>query len=358
MKKRIKAKNLFKIVATTAALLSFPLGNVHAMNHMEKNSFIPYSTMHVSQNFGSNIPVEPTKTWTITFNTPVNPDSVNENTIYVLDSTNNKVNVTFEKKQGSNVVEVKAPETKYTPGATYYLHITTEVESSKGKKLKEPVVMPFTILSNDRITINSTWASTPPSIDGNITSSEWGAPVFSKNLTYKNALTGEQESHEMTGYIKNDGEFLYIGVKVAGDNFESEHSTMDGNVDVMEVYFDNNNDEQITAGEYTKNFWNLDFGNWVFKGDGTWSSQGVKDSIGKATHSNQATGDYHYEFKMPLSSISNDKLGIKFNFREMHPENGKLTWVGPDGSRAEDMWPELGSRYDTSTYAILQLAKN
>lgn len=86
----------------------------------------------------------PDKTWTITFNSEVDAHTVSEDTIYVIDENNHKVEgLTFTTKDKK--VEVHAPTLGYDRGKTYTLHVTPAVQSSNGIALKQESTKVFTI---------------------------------------------------------------------------------------------------------------------------------------------------------------------------------------------------------------------
>lgn len=84
------------------------------------------------------------KKWTVKFNTEVDPTSVNDNSIYVLDSSGNKVKDITTTTMGSKV-EVHASKEGYTSGKTYTLHVTNAVKSTKNTILKKEETKTFTI---------------------------------------------------------------------------------------------------------------------------------------------------------------------------------------------------------------------
>lgn len=126
--------------------------------------------------------------------------------------------------------------------------------------------------------IYSPYASTPPTIDGLLSTDEWGSPAITKTLSYTHNITHESETHEMTVYFMNNHCYLYTAIRVTDDDFEGEDYQMGEDVDVIELYFDNDNDGVIEAYEDIKNFWNLEYRDW-FKvgGEYRW-----RDEIGRA----------------------------------------------------------------------------
>lgn len=87
--------------------------------------------------------VAPNKSWTITFNDVVDPSTVNAQTIYVVDSKQNNMNVSLQPS--GETVRVDAPIAHYTAGETYTLVITNAVTSKHGIPLTTTIQKSFTI---------------------------------------------------------------------------------------------------------------------------------------------------------------------------------------------------------------------
>ena len=79
-----------------------------------------------------------------TFNAEVDPASVLDNSIYVVDANGNKVKGITFSTMGTKV-EVHAPEAGYKPGKTYTLHVTKAIKSSKSTLLKKEESKTFKI---------------------------------------------------------------------------------------------------------------------------------------------------------------------------------------------------------------------
>jgi hypothetical protein len=211
--------------------------------------------------------------------------------------------------------------------------------------------------------IQSSYASTPPVIDGLLSLSEWGSPVITKTLDYFNCITGQDETHEMLVYFMNDNAYLYVAIRITNEDFESEDIQLD-DVDVIELYFDNDNDEVIEANEDIKNFWNLEYSDWFYnpteEGSVRWSEDERADGIGAASHSTHSMGDYIYEFEIPLDSgdihdlaiTTSSIVGIKILYREMYYNATDEYWH----SKGEDGWPAVEGRFDGTTYGKLVLS--
>lgn len=88
----------------------------------------------------TNVPLD--KEWKVTFNMGLNPDDVNNDSIYVVNEKNNKVDIKVSLNSDRKSLTV-SPVRPYEQGKTYYLIITNKVTSEKGNKLKRPVRMRF-----------------------------------------------------------------------------------------------------------------------------------------------------------------------------------------------------------------------
>lgn len=100
----------------------------------------PSKAASVNWKEAANVPVD--KVWSIKFNKTLDRSSVNNNTVYIVDSKNNKVNTVLGFTDNDMTVTVDAvPD--YLPGQQYFLYITEEV-GSKGYHNKNKVAMSFT----------------------------------------------------------------------------------------------------------------------------------------------------------------------------------------------------------------------
>lgn len=81
------------------------------------------------------------------------------------------------------------------------------------------------------------WAPTPPTINGEIVTSEWERAA-SASFT----ITIGGNPYSATFYVMNDATTLYIAMKIADDDFNPD-------ADGVAVYFDNDNDGSFEAGD-------------------------------------------------------------------------------------------------------------
>ncbi|PIC77050.1 hypothetical protein CSV74_07185 [Sporosarcina sp. P19] len=87
----------------------------------------------------------PDKPWTVTFNKPVNKNTVNEKSIYITDSKRVTQNNEITYSDSDQKVHIAPPVGNYRSGETYTLHITQAVHNTDGKPLKAPVTKTFSI---------------------------------------------------------------------------------------------------------------------------------------------------------------------------------------------------------------------
>lgn len=80
--------------------------------------------------------------WRISFNIPLNPKTVNKDTMYVTNSQNQKLRTYIKYDVEKGTIEVE-PLEPYATNEYYYLIITTDVKSRGGQSLNEPVQIKF-----------------------------------------------------------------------------------------------------------------------------------------------------------------------------------------------------------------------
>lgn len=85
--------------------------------------------------------VDPGHIWKIKLNTTIDPDSVHDENIYILDEQQNKVNIDLYPLM--NEIAIKPPKGGYPPGV-YTLYIK-ELQSLKGKAMQKPIEMEFVV---------------------------------------------------------------------------------------------------------------------------------------------------------------------------------------------------------------------
>lgn len=83
------------------------------------------------------------KVWTVTFNEPLDPKTINNSTVFVKNAFNRAVEVSVNLSADGKSVSV-TPSQMYVPGLDYELHITNVV-STQNEVLSPSVKMPFVI---------------------------------------------------------------------------------------------------------------------------------------------------------------------------------------------------------------------
>ena len=80
--------------------------------------------------------------WRIRFNIPLDPKTVNKDTMYVTNSQNQKLHTSIWYNIKDEMIEIE-PLEPYSTNEYYHLVITTRVHSKGGQSLNEPVNVKF-----------------------------------------------------------------------------------------------------------------------------------------------------------------------------------------------------------------------
>ncbi|MBQ9200593.1 MAG: Ig-like domain-containing protein [Lachnospiraceae bacterium] len=80
--------------------------------------------------------------WRVTFNIPLDPKTVNSDTMYVTNSQDQKLQTYIRYDVKNEVIEVEPLEPYATTGY-YFLNITTRVKSKGGQSLRDPISIKF-----------------------------------------------------------------------------------------------------------------------------------------------------------------------------------------------------------------------
>ena len=80
--------------------------------------------------------------WRVRFNIPLDPHTVNKETMYVMNSQNQKLQSYIRYDTKNEIIEVE-PLEPYSTNEYYFLTITKNVKSRGGQSLKEPVQIKF-----------------------------------------------------------------------------------------------------------------------------------------------------------------------------------------------------------------------
>ena len=82
--------------------------------------------------------------WKVKFTAPLNPATVNTTNLYVVDASGNKIKASINYDEVSNCIEIE-PFFAYEYDQSYVLHVTRNVESRGGQRLKKEVLLKFNI---------------------------------------------------------------------------------------------------------------------------------------------------------------------------------------------------------------------
>lgn len=104
---------------------------------------IKVSAQDIYKTFDAKYDILQDKIWTIRLNDNVDPSTINNKNIKVLDGTNSEASISVSYNDAEKSITVK-PNTNYVPSKTYTLYISN-LMSKAGSNLKNPVKMSFTI---------------------------------------------------------------------------------------------------------------------------------------------------------------------------------------------------------------------
>ncbi|MBM7570257.1 N-acetylmuramoyl-L-alanine amidase [Aquibacillus albus] len=108
-----------------------------------------------SKSIASYESVEPTKVWTVEFNTEMDSESINNETIYVIDSNENKVATSIYLTEDKRKAKVNPPANGYKQEENYQLVVTNDVYSTNKVLIKQGYSIDFTIKAADIASDNS-----------------------------------------------------------------------------------------------------------------------------------------------------------------------------------------------------------
>ena len=80
--------------------------------------------------------------WYVRFNIPLDPKTVNKDTMYVSNSQNQRLRTYIKYVPEKELIEIE-PLEPYAENEYYHLVITTNVRSKGGQSLREPVQIKF-----------------------------------------------------------------------------------------------------------------------------------------------------------------------------------------------------------------------
>ena len=211
--------------------------------------------------------------------------------------------------------------------------------------------------------IDSGWASSPPSIDGNITSGEWtNATVRDFTLNMTSRTTGAL-NRTLQGrlFVENNWTTAFIAVQVFNDDYEAKDAG--GKFDGLFVLFDHNDTGSLVLGDNGEGMyaWNGSYfysnNDLYYDGAGSWyyDTYGGRNNDGAMawSHTNQtqgALGNWTFEMMIPL--VGSDDYD--FNITSLPWTVGFKVWLqepykGLDGVYPDD--PSVAKSIDEVTNA-------
>lgn len=159
--------------------------------------------------------------------------------------------------------------------------------------------------------VYSSWASTPPTIDGVISGGEWtDATVVLFSFEMRGIGGGLTETLDAKFYVKNSGSNLYVAIEVFDEDYDAENglSLWDG----CAIFFEEDNDdilEDNDNGMETTTYTGSDFYTYHDMVHRTWDLDlnygGNENGQMAWTHSvmvEDAVGDYTFEMRIPLTT--------------------------------------------------------
>ncbi|SOB90781.1 WD40 repeat protein [Ureibacillus xyleni] len=117
---------------------------------MEQIAFANEKVETSWKDWGKKDNVPKNKTWTVSFNQPIDVDSITADNVYIVDSYDQKMAVSFTISNEGKELIIEAPTYDYTPYETYTLYIEN-VQSQNQQVIKEPIKMDFTVDENEII---------------------------------------------------------------------------------------------------------------------------------------------------------------------------------------------------------------
>jgi mannosyl-glycoprotein endo-beta-N-acetylglucosaminidase len=106
------------------------------------------------------------KSWTIKLGSEVDSNSINSDSIKVTDSNGNSINVNISLGNDKKSLIIDPPIDSYQPLSDYYVYIGTDLKSTNGQSLANPVKMKFTTV--DKYEDSSKFQNSPQIINVDI----------------------------------------------------------------------------------------------------------------------------------------------------------------------------------------------
>ncbi|MBM7870642.1 beta-N-acetylglucosaminidase [Clostridium pascui] len=156
-----------------------------------------YNISHAAtsvKEFQSQTAISQDKVWTVKFNFNLNEETINNSNITVTDDKGNAVQATVMLGDTANTIKVLPKVEGYTPAKSYYVNVSTQVESLGGKKLNQPVKMKFTI--TPRFSDGSTYVN--------------GAEVKTLKMQYEPIISNQYQTFNLSSSVDNAQYKIYV----------------------------------------------------------------------------------------------------------------------------------------------------
>ena len=135
----------YEIITHNNILYSEPLKTLDKLSLDDENfSVFGKDLLEEEKKLDGDVRYVPSnKVWTVRFNGKVDPNSIDHNSIYILDKNNSKVSTINLTVNNDSVTIANSAE--YIEGETYLLSISTKVKSNSGNPLKSEVKLTFMV---------------------------------------------------------------------------------------------------------------------------------------------------------------------------------------------------------------------
>ncbi|PLR73505.1 Ig-like domain-containing protein [Bacillus sp. UMB0728] len=157
---------------------------------------------------------DPQKSWSITFNHPINKGSVKKENVYIIDHTGKRISTSL-KVSNDNKLNI-FPITPYLKDKTYFLHIKGNLRSGEKLYLNQHTIMPFALEGGEAAKSFDKKANGASSAGKSLAA---GNRSSSKSSSSKPAASGsnkeEKPQHILKADVKKHSHFAEITVVVS-----------------------------------------------------------------------------------------------------------------------------------------------
>ncbi len=158
---------------------------------------------------------DPQKSWSITFNHPINKGSVKRENVYIIDHSGKRISTSLKVSGDDNKLNI-SPITPYLKDKTYFLHIRGNLRSGEKLYLNQHTIMPFALEGGEAAKSFDQKANGASSIGKSLAA---GNRSSSKSSTSKPAASEsnieEKPQHILKAEIKKHSHFAEITVVVS-----------------------------------------------------------------------------------------------------------------------------------------------